>query len=113
MADEAVGLHYGFGKLSGPSCSKTRKNSEITIQWITINKKNHAIRWIVNSRVNSVFHLSNNLGLVISQTVNETCFPGGFAVVIHDFFHIYGSSCIILYVRLRISEDIALFAKRI
>ena len=36
------------------------------MQWISVNKTNHVIRWIVIYQVDSVIHLSNNLGLKTS-----------------------------------------------
>ena len=40
---------------------------KIAIQWINVNKTNHAIRWIVIYLVDSVIHLSNNPGLLVSS----------------------------------------------
>ena len=37
----------------------------IAIQWISINKTNHNIRWIVIFPVDRVIHLSNNWGLLL------------------------------------------------
>jgi len=35
---------------------------QIAIQWISVNKTNHSIRWIVIYPVDSVIHLSNSPG---------------------------------------------------
>ena len=35
---------------------------EITIQWISVNKTNHAICWITIYQLDSIIHLSNNPG---------------------------------------------------
>ena len=39
-------------------------------QWISVNKTNHANRWIVIYPVDSVIHLSNNPGLVYHNNEN-------------------------------------------
>ena len=37
------------------------------IQWISVDKTNHAIHWIVSYLVDSIIHLSNNPSLVVSS----------------------------------------------
>ena len=63
----------------------TLSTGEIAIQWISVNKTNHAICWIVIYPVYSVIQLLNNLGLVdraiylsnnwaqMTQDINKRC----------------------------------------
>ena len=44
----------------------TQFTGYITIQWIGVNKTNHAISWTVIYSVNSVIHLSNSPVQIVS-----------------------------------------------
>ena len=55
---ELIGLWLG---LKGLALVVRRLDN--AIQWISVNKTNHAIRWIVSYPVDSVIHLSKNQGL--------------------------------------------------
>ena len=42
---------------------------QIAIQWISVNKTNHAIRWIVIYPLDSIIHFSNNPGLYFVNSI--------------------------------------------
>ena len=75
------------GQPLGPSCSKAgwRYPADNRYPVESVNKTNHAIRWIVIDPVDSVIHLSGNLK------------PGGLISITMQRGHYSSIQCIIIF----------------